>query len=237
MIQRHSVILWKTAYALDEKFERFSEDAYKTLDRLQNYPLELHPNYLVGMSRHNICKFEWNINNFRDELKKGVNKEGNILFEDLGYTLSFFSSIDEEKSCGIKIIAGNKNKKFFNSLILDLPLSFNVYDEKTALMVCDLFKELVNSYNPFWGCVSNPVISRQYGKFYDKNLPTTVHWINYWSDNIIHAMGEKRLKKVIESNPSVVMENGVLIVKDTAFDVEDNKDIEYHNMLQNKFFK
>ena len=122
-------------------------------------------------------------------MKKGVNQEGKNVFEDLGYSISFFSSMDENNSCAFQMTVGNRNDRFYNTFILNLPLSLNLYDKETADMIKTMFEKLVLAYRPFWGCVSNKILSRKYGQYLHGNMPTTVHWLNYWSEEIIQEIG------------------------------------------------
>lgn len=132
MLQRHAIILWKKAESEDRNFEDFSKEAYDTLNIFQDYPQELRPNYLTVTSKKDIREFDWNYEQFYRVLKKGVNREGEAVFEELGYSISFFSSTDENASCAFLMSVGNKNDKFYNTFIIDLPLSWNLCDKNAA---------------------------------------------------------------------------------------------------------
>lgn len=121
------------------------------------------------------------------------------MYKELGYSVSFFSSTDEKNSCNILMRTGNKFEQINNTLVIDLPLSFNVSHSQMAAIICDLFEKLVQTYKPFWGCISNKVLSRKYGKFLDGNMPTTVHWMNYWSEDIIGTAGMKKIPDVVDN--------------------------------------
>lgn len=231
MIQRHSIILWKKAEEKDKGFEEISEEIYRALDLFQTCPMILRPNYLTGVSRRDIKEFSWNLPNFRAVLKNGVNKEGDTLFEHLGYSASFFSSMDEQDSCAFEILAGNKSEKFYNTLIIKLPVSLEVFDKKNADEIRLLFEKLVQEYKPFWGCVSNKALSRKYVKFLEGNVPTTIHWLNFWSEDILDTIGKEKLQSVVRRNPEVVFRNNILQIKNTAINVELQSDMEYHNEL------
>lgn len=232
MIQRHSIILWKKAEKQDKSFEEIAKEIYEVLNLLQGFPQELRPNYLTAKTKKDARRFDWNYENFISRLKMGINKEGENIFEDLGYSMAFFSSMNEYDSCSIEIIAGNKNEKFYNSLIISLPLSLNLYDKKIADNIKNLFEKLVQAYIPYWGCVSNRVLTRKYGKFLEGNLPSTVHWINYWSEDIVSAVGIKKIKKFVDENPPISFQKGTLTIKDTALDLDKEDDIRFHNELQ-----
>jgi len=236
MIQRHSIILWKKAEKKDKDFEEIVKETYEVLKLFQECPQELRPNYLTAKTKKDIKEFDWNYENFRSMLKKGINKEGENIFEDLGYSISFFSSPNGQNSCGFEIIAGNKNEKFYNVLIVNLPLSLNLYDTKTADMVKDLFEKLVQSYMPYWGCISNKALSRKYGKFLDGNMPTTVHWMNYWSEDIIETVGMKKIQNVVDNNMISTFKNGILSIRETAIDVEKEDDVRLHAEIHKQLF-
>lgn len=236
MIQRHSIILWKKAEKSDKDFVNIAKETYGVLKLFQEYPLELRPNYLTAKTKKDIKRFDWNFENFSSLLKKGINKEGGNVFEDLGYSISFFSSLDEQDSSGFEIWAGNKNEKFYNVLIMNLPLSLNLYDKKVADMIKGLFEKLVQSYMPYWGCISNKILSRKYGKFLEDNLPTALHWVQYWSEDIIKKIGRERIQALADGNPGISFRNGILSIRDMVLDMDKENDVRFQDMLQRQLF-
>lgn len=236
MIQRHSIILWKKAEKKDKNFEKIAKETYEVLKLFQYCPQELRPNYLTGKTKKDIKEFDWSYENFRSMLKKGINKEGENIFEDLGYSISFFSSLNGQNSCGFEIVAGNKNEKFYNVLIINLPLSLNLYDIKTADMIKKLFEKLVQSYMPYWGCVSNKALSRKYGKFLDGDMPTTVHWVNYWSKDIVRTIGMEKIQNLVDNNTMSTFKGGILSIKETALNVEKEHDVKFHAKIHDQLF-
>lgn len=236
MIQRHSIILWKKAEKPDKSFEEISNEAYRVLDLFQDMPCELRPNYLTAYTKKGIKEFDWNFENFTNILRAGISKEGKKTFESLGYSISFFSSFDEEKSCDFSLIAGNKSEKTHNALIIDLPLAFNLYDKANAELIISLFRKLVRLYIPYWGCVSNNVLARKYGKFLEGSRPTTVHWMNYWPEEVVRAVGIDRIQGLIQGNQGTSFDDGILLVKDTAFDLSKEEDIRLHEKIHNQIF-
>ena len=91
MIQSYSIILWKKAEKENKTFAEISKEAYEVLKLFQDYPNMLRPNYLTAKSKKEIKEFNWNYENFSKELRKGINKDGKMVLEDLGYSVSFFS--------------------------------------------------------------------------------------------------------------------------------------------------
>ena len=121
-------------------------------------------------------------------------------------------------------------------MIIDLPLGFNLYDKANAELIISLFRKLVRLYIPYWGCVSNIVLARKYGKFLEGSRPTTVHWMNYWSEEIVRAVGMDRIQGFIQGNQGASFDDGVLLVKDTAFDLSKEEDIRLHEKIHNQIF-
>lgn len=236
MVQRHSFILWKKAESKEKSFEEISKEAYDSFIIFQDYPRELKPNYLTVNVKKGAKEFDWNYENFKRILNKGINREDKNVFADLGYSISFFSSMNEKDSCAFQMNVGNKNDKFYNTFIMDLPLSCNLYNKKTADTIRNLFEKLVQSFIPFWGCISNKILSRKYGKLLEGNLPTTVHWMNYWSEDIIRTIGMEKIQEMVDENSGFSFHKGILTIKDTAFDVDNEEDLKFQAGLQKYLF-
>lgn len=79
-------------------------------------------------------------------------------------------------------------------------------------------------------------LSRKYGKDLEGNLPTTVYWMNYWSEDVISAIGIEKIHKIMNETPVISFENAILTIKDTALDLDKEDDIRYHGELQKQFF-
>lgn len=238
MVQVHTIILWKEADRLGKSFKEIAEEAYGVMNVFQDYPIELRPNYLCASSLKNAKEFEWGYENFEELLKKRVNREGGRIFEDLGYCVGFFSSKKNRESSGFSLNVGTTNKKFNNSCIINLPVSLDLYNEKKAAMICNLFMKLVEKFGPYWGCVVNKVL--YYGNGYERyivdGIPTMVHWLNYWSEDIAVAIGKEKIQQVLSDNPFMKYENGILVAKDTAFDINKEDDMKYHDKIQSQLF-
>ena len=143
--------------------------------------------------------------------------------------------MDEKKSCAFQMNTGNRNDKFYNTFVVSLPLSLNLYEKGTADKIKHLFEKLVQMYMPFWGCISNKALSRKYGSFLNGELPTTIHWMNYWSEGILCEIGMERIQKIINEYPGISFSKGVLSIRDTALNIE-KEDIKFHSELQKQLF-
>lgn len=90
----------------------------------------------------------------------------------------------------------------------------------------------ISIYSPYWGCISNKVLARKYGRYLEGYCPTNVHWINYWSDIIIQAIGIEKVLKLVEMNPGVSFQNGILLIRNTAPDMDREDDARFYDELQ-----
>ena len=153
MIQKHSIILWRKPDQPHASIRQIAEHAYKTLCVFQAYPFEFRPNYLTANSKKECITFDWDIQSFIGLLEKNINREGDQIFTDLGYTLSMFSSLKENESFSFLLRIGNKLPQFLNTLVIGIPLSMNS-DPVMANIVSDLFGQLSQTFEPFWGCIS-----------------------------------------------------------------------------------
>lgn len=230
MWQKHSIILWKKAEDVDSSFEEIASEAYEVFSAMQKFPPKFRPTYLTAKSKKSARETDWDRVQFCNELAKKVNREGRKSFEALGYTISFFSSMTEVDSCSIKMTVGNKVPQFYNTLIVDFPFSFDTYNTESVKAVYAMFETLVKCFRPFWGCVSNAQFSRQFGGFCADGIPTTVHWINYWSPEIVNSIGEIKIQDALRELPDAALNDGILIVKNSPFDIESEDSIAYQQL-------
>lgn len=234
MWQKHSIILWKEAEDIGKTFDAIASETYDFFSVMQGFPAQFRPVFQTTKSKRIAREATWDYNQFKEELRKRVNREGRNTFEELGYTISFFSSMSEDESCSITMTVGNKNPRFFNTLIIGFPFSFKPYDMEGAKTVKEMFSALVKCFKPFWGCVSNAQISRQHGGFITDGIPTTVHWINYWSSEVENSIGSKELQDALRGLPDASMKDGILILQDLPFNIEDKKSLEYHQLCHKR---
>ena len=230
MWQKHSIILWKKAEDADKTFNEIASEAYQVFSAMQKFPPQFRPTYLTAKTKKSARETDWTRVQFFDELSKKVNREGRKSFKELGYTISFFSSMTEVDSCSIKMTVGNKVPQFYNTLIVDFPFLFDIDNTESAKSVYAMFETLVKCFRPFWGCVSNAQLSRQFGGFIADGIPTTVHWINYWSPEIVNSIGEAKIQDALRELPDATLNDGILIVREKPFDIEDKVSVEYHQL-------
>ncbi len=105
----------------------------------------------------------------------------------------------------------------------ELRIKLNIYLKNLYRCICHL------------GGISNKALSRKYGSFLNGELPTTIHWMNYWSEGILCEIGMERIQKIINEYPGISFSKGVLSIRDTALNIE-KEDIKFHSELQKQLF-
>lgn len=229
MAQKHTLILWRYPEHEIVPFDSIAKDAFGTMNVFRQFNTKWQPNYLVS-NKKNKEKFDWNYQNFSEMLKKGVNKERKKVFLNLGYTISFFSSINEDESFGYLLKVGST--KFINTLIIDIALDVDLGDKITANRMVVLFEKLVEKFKPFWGCIANESIGSQYGYFdLQKKIPKTIYWINYFDESIIDNLNESRMMQLADKNEEVIFNKGFFQIKSTAIESESESDMSLHTRI------
>jgi len=210
-------------------FEEIAERAYKTIMLFQKLPKEFRPTYLCANRKKDCKLMEWNYQNFYDILKKNDNHTEEKVFEDLGYTFDCFSSLNNSISCGYSMLVGITNTKLVNSFIMRLSYNIEYFDEATSKQIKELFEESVKIFEPYFGCVYNSLLrsSKKYNTNDDETMPTAVHWLNYWSKDMIGNIGEQKIKRLSKIYKELEYKEGFLKLQDIAIDSKNPKDVEY----------
>jgi hypothetical protein len=228
------MILW--AEPRDEEFDTIIRRAFDTMQALKEFGTEISPNFLTAKRKIDAKPFEWSFKTFEEAVKNGLNKDGENVFPDLGYSISFFSSCVEKDSASISMTIGVSNSKFKNTLVVNLPQSlplFNNFIVNDKLI--QTFKNCVTIFKPFWGCIANKTNSRRFDGYLNDILPTTTHWVNYWGKDIVKKLGAEKFEKeqgfLIED-----LEDGYFLkLKETPINDESADDI-LSQVRVNKYF-
>ena len=234
MIQRHSIILWSRA--ADEEFKVTVDRAYSIIMALKEFGTELRPDYLTAMSKKNARLFDYSYETFEELICKGVNKEGKIIFADLGYSISFFSSKVEQNSAGIRMHIGTTNPKFKNTLVIALPQTCPLYtDAIFDARLIELFKKIADIFDPFWGCIGNGINIRRYDGYWGDKLPTATHWINYFGQSLIEQLSIKKIEKSPVYRTEKLSNGYLLQLEKAPIDDTDEEDIKIQTRA-NEYF-
>jgi hypothetical protein len=103
-------------------------------------------------------------------------------------------------------------------------------------MVKVLFEKLIELFKPFWGCVSNHALTRKYGKYMESGIPTTIHWMNYWAEEIIDKFGREKLNHFVNEHGNILLENGVFSIRDQALYTYNKMDVDYQDKMHKDLF-
>lgn len=190
-----------------------------------------YPKYETTMRKKQAEQIEWSYEKFCDIVRKNVNQESGGVFSDLGYRICFFSSKNNNKSASISLSIGNRNPKFVNSCIIEMPLDLEVFSNNESKNLADIFYECVKTFHPFWGCISNDQNARKYGRFLIDHKPSSVHWINYWSDSICKQIGMKRINEVIKYNDKISFHDNFFRIKDIPLDMNCEADMKLQTTI------
>lgn len=225
MKSTYSIVLWKKSHdkGLDDTFK----NTFETLSILQKYNPSYRPNYLTCRSKAEAMsapKFEWNYDNFVGQLRKGVNKEGDKEFPDLGYSISFFSS-KESDSAGISAHVGIVNKLFHDSIVINLHNNVDWNDAAAAEEVERLFGELCKEYNPIWGGICDNNLLLRFNGYLSDGKPNFLCWLNYWPDDIEEKVGKKKIKKAVKKYPDMDYSDHILKTGRKPYSVESEDDM------------
>lgn len=236
MIQTYSIILWRKPEKEEISFEEIVNRIYDSLCVLQKYDEIFRPNYLTVKKKSDASKFDWSYKSFSEKLQNEVMKIGKKEIPELGYTLSFFSSLNDEESCGISLRVGNKDNRFVNSLVINLPKSVEYSEEINSNMLKTLFYELVNSFEPYWGCISSNQFKMDNLKYLSGNTPLYLNWLNYWSTEVESTVSVAFFEK-IKNMTDISYKDGVLQISKRALDYRNDKDMEYFKNINHVFLE
>lgn len=180
MNERYTMIIWITP--VEETLEAQTERIFLTLSELGIID-SLRPNFLTAMSKKLTKEFILNKENICDLILREQDK----LFSDLGSYLSFFTSMNNDESNGIRIKTGITNPKFTNSIVINIHSSNLINDDKKLLQLIPIFKKLVKINKPFYACIVGRGNKDMYVGHYlnEKEQPKVAYWMNYWGKDII----------------------------------------------------
>ncbi|MCL6592247.1 MAG: hypothetical protein K6U80_20160 [Firmicutes bacterium] len=233
-MQFHTMILW--AKAREMEFEEVVDQAYQLLSYLREFGPELAPNYETVWKKSDAKLLKGTYEELKEIIAKEVKKaEKDDISKGLGYTLGFFSSLNDEESAGISLRIGVSDPKFVNSFIVDFPLNLSLYELFIAEKVYVLFKKCILCFEPYFGFVANNKNSDRYEKFWHNDRPTTTHWLNFFGEDLVKLFGEQKIKNA----PAELIEkvgNGYLIrLKKLPIDDESEFDLQLQRRLNSYF--
>lgn len=165
-----------------------------------------------------------------------MNQENGQIFEDLGYYISFVTKKDEAVNFSVDLHIENKDIHFVNTCVINIPIDMDLNSIENANFIKKLLSMLVDQFKPFWGCVSNKIITRKYGRHLNGKFPVTVQWINFWQEEIIDGLLKDKLTRIQAGFPEFEIKKNIIIAKELPFNMENEKDISYQENLHKLIF-
>jgi len=232
MVQYYTIILWRKPESENITFDEIAERAYKTISVYQKLPNNYKPNYLNGTRKKDAKLFDWSYENFANTLQQGANQENGQVFKELGYSIGFFSSLDNNQSCGYSMSVGKTNDLFINSFIVALSIDMDYYLPDTSKLIEDLFKESIKTFGAFYGAVVNSLMDKYI--YYDKdaNEIKSIHWLNYVAPDITQNIKESKLKKLMKKYKEFEYDNGFIKLQNKAINAENPEEVKYKEELE-----
>ena len=192
MIDVYTMILW--AKAKEQKLDVQAQQAFDVLTHLSKVDY-LKPRYLTAKKKKDVEEFGLSIEN----LKRLIIKKRDKQFEQLGSRFSFFTSLDESSSVGISICIGVSEKRFQNTIVVDMNLDYKKESIDKFDGVSEVFKEVIDIFDPFYGCITSKSVRDMFDAYYNKtsDLPTSIFDINYWGEAICDKLEIDKIEKEV----------------------------------------
>lgn len=225
MLQLHTMILWSKPKEKD--FENLAKTAYRIMEVLKEFGSEVEPKYLTVNRKKDAVPFEWSYENFRNTLKKGVNKEGDVEFPELGYSIDFFSSLESQHSSSIRMKIGNQNSEFVDNLVIQFPKFYSlekINQDKDKIKV--LFNQCIHLFQPYWGCISNSMNIDRFDNYVKNDKPLTLHWLNYWGEDILRNIPAIKAMSVPVYYTEPIEKGWFIQLKDDPLDDTLEEDVQ-----------
>ena len=184
----YELTIWSRNY--EDTFERQVERAYDSLVEMSKVE-HLVPRYLVATSKESAPDFELTKENLKLLMESRTDKK----FPEIGEEMSFFTSKDDDKICGIRLSTGKKKNLFVNSITIDIAFMDLAHDAEKREQLINLFRKLIEINDAFYGCVLDNTNYNLYDGYYDhtSKLPKSVFWLNFWGEEVINLLPQKEL--------------------------------------------
>lgn len=194
MQQEHSLIFWSKAKA-DETFDEAAEKAYRLMQLFMTKDEDFFPKYKVpSRGKNKDLPFEWTFENFKKVLRKGSNREGKIEFLDLGYSISFVSSLDRKKETYLRLNVGTQSPSSHNTMIIEFSENNYLSEKEQADRLEELFKDCIPLFDPYWAAIVNLTNRRMLNPYDNGGLSAFVHWLNYWNSEYFQEFIKNKIK-------------------------------------------
>lgn len=229
---RHTIILWKKPLSSDTQFSEIVQNTVDTLSIFYDLPEQYRPNFYTSYRKSSAKPFVLSCDEIASYLRKNVLKVNYKECPELGVSLGLFSSMKDDSAFGYHMRVGVKDTKYINSLIVNIALDYNMYDEESARLIETLFEKSVAVFKPFWGAIVNNCAYNDNEPYMVNGLPTNVHWMNYWSDDIINSIGLRKIKIAIKKFEQFDFDNGIIKMQKFPLQAKKEDDMRYQREVE-----
>ena len=236
--QFYTMLLCREA---DESKLLFDDLAHKAYDLMmffnESLPVQYRPNYKSVYKKNDAKIYNWSYGQFYNDLKNGVNHTKDADFENLGYTVSFFSSLNDSEAVGYNLHIGATSKNVQNFLSVTFPPDFNYFEKNNSTLLEKLFERCVTLFGATYGKMANSCVFNGRGMSFDLKGYKIEHlqWLNYFSLKRFDI--GKQLKCITKLNKGINCKNGFLKLKEIAIDSTKAEDMELVNKVDEAFHK
>ncbi len=230
--QHHTIILWKKPLSSDTQFTEIVRNTVDTLSIFYDLPEQYRPNFYTSNRKSSAKPFVLSCDEIASYLQRKVLKVNYKECPELGVSLGLFSSMKDDSAFGYLMRVGVKDTKYINSLIVNIALDYKMYDEESARLIETLFEKSVAVFKPFWGAIVNNCAYNSDEHFMVNGLPTNVHWMNYWSDDIIDRIGFRKIKKAKKKFEQFDFENGIIKLQGLPINANNLHELEYQAEIE-----
>lgn len=226
---KHSMLLWKKPSS--ELIDIQISQVFEVLSIFVRMGGIFTPRYMTVRKKKQAKEFYWELNNFSNQIKKHPVNAGNRILGELGYRMSFFSSLNDENSISFSIMIGNQNPMFTDAIVINFPSELSQSNFFISNMP-NIFRECCEIFHPYWGCIADMSYTSRYGSYLNKEdkLPSGVHWVNYWSEEIVEKHGCKKILTAL-ANENILFLDGFFTIRHTPVDITSQFDMELCDLL------
>lgn len=232
--QHHKIILWKKPLSEETQFSEIVQNTVDTLSIFYDLPEQYRPNFYTSNRKSSAKPFVLSCDEIASYLQRNVLKVNYKECPELGVNFALFSSMDDHSAFGYGMRVGVKDAKYnnVNVLIVNIALDYKMYDEESARLIETLFEKSVSVFKPFWGAIVNNCAYNDNEPYMVNGLPTNVHWMNYWSDDIIDRIGFRKIKKAKKKFEQFDFENGIIKLQNLPINANNVHELEYQAEIE-----
>lgn len=219
---QYSMLFWSKPS--DTSIETKISIVFSALSVFSKMGCDYTPQYITAKCKSSACRLEWTLAGFTAELLKNRINKGNPLLDELGYSASFYSSPDNGQTIGFKVSLGNQSPQFYDVVSVSFPSDLcqsDIFIKRVPIV----FAECANILQPYWGGVTELQFLRRYGPYIVNGIPSSVHWLNMWSESVQTLIGKRRIAEVLDGY-GINFSNGMFAISSAPIDLKDHQSVQ-----------